>query len=162
MNACICFVIMCGVIVMCSLACIVKVCLQHALKFSADITSIDCSSFSDVNTLDVKCASTMNTFDMFRMHSFWFKACWCCTIFLMTLNISKTIFFYFLIGRDSQCSRTYYKTKKSIFKIFWVEFFLGQPFIFKILGSALKSWAKKSLKWTIKLLYRRLEKFDFG
>ena len=69
MNACICFVIMCGVIVMCGLACsclcIVTVCLKHALTFGAFITFIDCSWFSEANTSDIESASKMNTIDIF-------------------------------------------------------------------------------------------------
>ena len=95
----ICFSIMCGVIVMCGLACsclcVVTVCLKHEIKFVAGITFIDCSSFSKANTSDCKYASTMNTIEMFWVHSFWFQTSGCQLIvfnFYRYLILSEIIF----------------------------------------------------------------------
>ena len=54
--------------------------VKHAFRLGVDITFIDCSSFGDAKLSDVKCASTMNTIDMFWMHSFWFQTFRSCTI----------------------------------------------------------------------------------
>ena len=62
-STCIGFAIMCGVA--CSGLCIVIMCSKHALTLGADVTFIDCTSFCETNTSNVKCAPTMNTVDKF-------------------------------------------------------------------------------------------------
>ena len=59
---------MCGVA--CSCLCIVIVRLKQALIFGADVTFIDCTSFSEANTPDVKCASPMKKLICFECTPF--------------------------------------------------------------------------------------------
>ena len=108
---------MCGVA--CSGLCIVIMCSKHALTLGADVTFIDCASFSETNTPDVKCASTMNTIDMFWVHSFWFLTFRCFTILF---NFCSFLIFREIISASCDCSSCARDSSFPSFKaLFWMS-----------------------------------------